>query len=561
MLSVINRRLGILTYVHYLSIYLFLYFITQVNFIIKGGTTWDDLKLVETTPRIIHKFTLFFSDPSNGFLSEFVSNFEFYGYLILIPAYLFSNNEFVKDFFSYIFSDLFSIDLINNQQLEYILRHIFLNIYVVFSLFLIFKLYSKISDEKRSFQFIIILSLVPAFSGHALFNLKDIPFMIQNLFVALFFINYLIKFKESKFYDQFILGIFFGFLFLVRFNGIAFLFIYYLFSFLYLDKNYITIKRNIINWIKITLTSFFILFIGTPSSWQKPKLWIEKAIETQFNLYWDSYVLTNGKFIFALDVDPFYLLTWFHYKLPIIFHFSLIISSFLLMKNLILKNTNFEIFFIFSFYFIIFILSSFMILRPVAYDGIRQYLFIIPFFVFILVECLSYFNLSKYKSLSAFLIIILYLFSTQAGLGPYRYIYFNEFTNVESITLDCDDVGGCGDWQTDYWGYSGKELINNINNELEGNLYICRPSHVFSTYLNNDKVKIISSDNIKPKDILNNYEEEFYLAYLHRPMLVNDLCGFNKSEINVICEDFIVQKIKLRSESINLSYIDKCIKS
>ena len=542
-------------------IYLSIYLLNQIRLILKGGTTWDDLALVETTPRIIHKFELFFTDSNNPFLSEFVSNFEFYGYLVLIPTYLFSNNSFVVSSLSYVFNNLLSINLINTKDLEYILRHIFLNFYLVFSLFFIYKLYSKMSDKQRGLKFIILLSFMPIVSGHSLFNLKDIPFMIQNLFVALFFIKYLLKFEESNFYDQFNLGLFFGFLFLVRFNGIAFLFIYYLFSFLYLDKNYITIKRNIINWIKITLTSLIVLFIGTPSSWQKPKLWIEKTIETQFTLYWDSYVLTNGKFIFALDVDPFYLLTWFYFKLPIIFHISLIISLFLIMKNLILKNTNFEVFFIFSLYFIFFIFSSFMILRPVAYDGVRQYLFIIPFFVFIVVECLNSINLSKYKSLSTFLVIILYLSLTQAGLGPYKYVYFNEFTNIESITLDCDDVGGCGDWQTDYWGYSGKELINNINNDFEGSLYICSPSHVFSTYLNNDKVKIISNDGSERIDILNNHDGEFYLAYLHRPMLLNDTCGFKKSSIDVVCEDFVVQKTKLRSEIINLSYIDKCIKN
>ena len=309
-------------------IYLSIYLLNQIRLILKGGTTWDDLALVETTPRIIHKFELFFTDSNNPFLSEFVSNFEFYGYLVLIPTYLFSNNSFVVSSLSYVFKNLLSINLINTKDLEYILRHIFLNFYLVFSLFFIYKLYSKMSDKQRSLQFIILLSFMPIVSGHSLFNLKDIPFMIQNLFVALFFIKYLLKFEESNFYDQFNLGLFFGFLFLVRFNGIAFLFIYYLFSFLYLDKNYITIKRNIVNWIKITLTSLIVLFVGTPSSWQKPKLWIEKAIETQFTLYWDSYVLTNGKFIFALDVDPFYLLTWFYFKLPIIFHISLIISSF-----------------------------------------------------------------------------------------------------------------------------------------------------------------------------------------------------------------------------------------
>ena len=186
-----------------------------------------------------------------------------------------------------------------------------------------------------------------------------------------------------------------------------------------------------------------------------------------------------------------------------------------------------------------------------AYDGIRQYLFLIPFFVFILVECLYLFNLDKYISLGVFSVIVLYLFTTQNGLGPYKYIYFNELTDSQNITLDCNEVGGCGDWQTDYWGYSGKELIENINDEFEGNLFICSPIHVFSTYIDSKKINIIDS--------LENYNGEFYLVYLHRPMLINDTCGFKKRGINVICEDFIVQKTKLRSVSINLSYIDKCI--
>ena len=70
---------------------------------------------------------------------------------------------------------------------------------------------------------------------------------------------------------------------------------------------------------------------------------------------------------------------------------------------------------------------------------------------------------------------------------------------------------------------------------------------------------ILITKKINIIDSLENYNGEFYLVYLHRPMLINDTCGFKKRGINVICEDFIVQKTKLRSVSINLSYIDKCI--
>ena len=59
-------------YEKFLFIYLSIYLIFQIIFITKGGTTWDDLKLLETTPQIIHKFNLFFIDSSNPYLSEFV---------------------------------------------------------------------------------------------------------------------------------------------------------------------------------------------------------------------------------------------------------------------------------------------------------------------------------------------------------------------------------------------------------------------------------------------------------------------------------------------------------
>ncbi len=551
MLSPKKKRKIKLSYSKYLITYLFLYLIFQINHIVEAGTSWDDLKLVETTPRIIHKFNLFFIDPTNGFLSEFVSNFEFYGYLVLIPTYLFSKSEIVRNLFSYVLTDLFSINILNNQDFEYILRHIFLSIYVIFSLFIIFKIYSKISDEKRAFQFIIIFSLIPLFSGHSLFNLKDVPFMIQSFIAGLFFIDYLVNFNKVKNYDFLKPGFFFGLLLLIRFNGIAIIAIYFLFSFLYLNKDLLVIKKNVLNLISILAVSLFVLFLGTPSAWQKPRLWIEKTIETQFNLYWDSYILTNGKYIFAMDIDPMYLLTWLNFRLPIVFHIFFILSIYLFVRSYMKKRFEFSILFIFSLFFICFIVISFMILRPIAYDGIRQYLFLIPFFGVVAVECMNYLKLDDYRKNIIFLISVFYLLFTSAGLGPYRYVYFNELTNEKNITIDCDEVGGCGDWQTDYWGYSGKSLINNINKNFQGKVYLCTPEHVFSTYINNNEVEIISDF----KDV----EGEFFLAYLHRPMLKNDTCGFKEKNLTFKCSNFVTKETSLRNNKINLSYIDKCI--
>ena len=86
--------------------------------------------------------------------------------------------------------------------------------------------------------------------------------------------------------------------------------------------------------------------------------------------------------------------------------------------------------------------------------------------------------------------------------------------------------------------------------QINQELYLCTPEHVFSTYL----------DNKTPKDIsaLSSINKEFYVAYLHRPMFVNDTCGLNKSFVEISCQNFLVESTNLRSISVDLSYIDKC---
>lgn len=537
-----------ISYQIYAFVYLLSFFLYQTNLIKQGGTTWDDLMLLKTSPRIIEKFQLYFLDSSNPFLSEFSSNFEFYGYLVLIPAYLFSKNNYILS----VFSDFFQIYSINSLDLEYMLRHIFLNIYVVISLYISFRLYSKISNQIKGLLFIILITLVPLFSGHSLFNLKDIPFLFQNLFVVLVLLDYLKNFEKVDKFSLVKIGTFCGLLLLIRLNGIAFIFIYFLFSFLYLNKTIYIIRKNFINWFYIFTISILLLFLGTPSAWQKPKYWIEETIATQFNIYWDSYVLMNGNFFFAMDINRTYLFISSIYKMPLIFSLSMILGFYLFVKNHKKALKNFEIIFIFSLFFIIFIHLSFIILKPVAYDGIRQYLFLIPFYCSLTIESIALIKLSVLKNIGITFLIALYLVLTQYGLGPYKYVYLNEFASEEQITIDCEKIGGCGDWQTDYWGYSGKKLVKNLNSSnINGQIYFCTPKHVFSSYLNNKNLNIVRDiESLKNKNI--------YIAYIHRPMLKNDTCGINNLNIKLECDNVFTETTSLRGTEVSLSYVDLC---
>ena len=95
-------------------------------------------------------------------------------------------------------------------------------------------------------------------------------------------------------------------------------------------------------------------------------------------------------------------------------------------------------------------------------------MFLLPYFVIIFTEVLNYLNL---KSRLRFLLplLIFYAFFTQFGLGPYKYTYFNELVNINKAAYFCsENIDGCGNWATDYWGFKGKEVGNYLNeNYLE----------------------------------------------------------------------------------------------
>ena len=109
----------------------------------------------------------------------------------------------------------------------------------------------------------------------------------------------------------------------------------------------------------------------------------------------------------------------------------------------------------------------FIIFKPGVYDGLRQFLFLIPFMALIVSQIMI--NIGKefnfnYKLI--FIPVFFYLVFTQYGLGQYRYVYFNEFVDINSVAIECENIDGCGSWSSDYWGYSGKELAEYLNKNL-----------------------------------------------------------------------------------------------
>ena len=60
----------------------------------------------------------------------------------------------------------------------------------------------------------------------------------------------------------------------------------------------------------------------------------------------------------------------------------------------------------------------------------------------------------------------------------------NEFVDINSVAIECENIDGCGSWSSDYWGYSGKELAEYLNkNESWVNKELSNTNKIIKNYM------------------------------------------------------------------------------
>lgn len=535
-----------------LKIFIFLLFLIQINYVLKIGASYDIAGLRYGAGLSIRR-GLNFLNLKNYYLPE-LNESEYFGMIFLIPSYLFGHT--VNIFFGnrLIETEFF----ITNDNVIYTFMFIFFNIYLFLCFYYLSVYFKKIFSLKFSLTFIILIFLYPTYIGQAMFNIKDISFSIQLFITSLAFVSFVnnlknINYENSKINNNIIyLSILYSSVLLIRLNGIAFLSLLSLFGLIKCIKQKDKIKFYVLTNIKIYLVSIFSVIFFSPSSWENPIKWFNETLNHQFFHKFPSTTITNGIFVDAQDVTRTYLIEWLFYRSPVIYIVLIFITIF--FKSI---NNNFSEFYKFSLFFIICVNFAFFTFQPTAYDGMRQYLFLLPFIVFICTENLLKLE-NKFKT-KYFLTLfsIFYLVITQFSLGQYKYIYFNEFVKENRISEECKvkNIDGCGMWFSDYLGISGKALIKNFLDFApeNSNLLVCRPEHVFEKFLSNDKAKInlFRSDRIIDHKI-------FYTATLHRPRNDGDSCNFIFLENKPKCKIIYQETVMLRKIDINLSYINLC---
>lgn len=324
-------------------------------------------------------------------------------------------------------------------------------------------IYRKYKNWKYAILAPIVFLLIPRFIGDLPTNPRDGSFAIFY-FVAIAMIYFFRNNKNKS--TLIVLGLLFGFVQSLRVVGITIYVVYTLFEIL----NYIQdpntskvkfIKEFIINTITIGFVAGFVNIITSPYLGSNFFVNFINSLMYSKSIINNGGMLIGGKEETISQLGRDYLPRMLLITSPI---FLLVgaLSSLVVAFKKRLKNKLLNLFLIALGVNLI----LYFVTKPVIFDGIRHFLFILPVLgMLAIISFIEFLRSSRSQNLR---IIIVSLLSVNIGLVllqyaqlyPYMYIYYNETVGY---------VGGAyKNYETDYWGASFKESVEWLsNNEID----------------------------------------------------------------------------------------------
>jgi len=392
--------------------------------------------------------------------------------------YLFSLGKIDEDlFYRELYSPIYwSLQYLLTQifpkQYEMEVSHLINLSFAVAAIVGIKKLSELLFNKEVGKIIFLILFFYPIFFGHMAFNSKDIILAFCHVWILYLVLLYLKKQQKIHKSNNYIIYI--GILAatatgiqIVFLGSLIPIFLFVIFEIFFFKKfisKTFSVKKFIYDLIRCFLVFYSLLIL----------FWIDahqNIFTSPLNIFVDSfntwtgwsYNLINGDYYISSDIPKSYFLTNIFFKSPEYLIISYIIFLLLLINPKNFFSTNIK-FFNYKLIFIITILIFptivlFIVPHPI-YDGLRLFLWTIPYFCIIpgltfyyLIKNFKFFIAKLFLSLlTLFTIYFLLIFFS---LTPYQYTYLNIFSGkIESRYKK---------FENDYWGASIKELIKNIN--------------------------------------------------------------------------------------------------
>ena len=353
--------------------------------------------------------------------------------------------------------------------------HIHHLINLFFSLLAIFGI-SKIAGRlfnKKVGKIVFLLSFLnPIFFGHMSFNSKDPIIAFSHVWATYFIIRYLQtqQINAKRKYFSTLVGLAIGFgvgirvIFLGTLLPVLILTILDIFFLKKLTNKKFSLIKFFKDLFKVLLIAYVMMIICWPDVYNNIftlpfKLTFDLLNNFPFGPDWG---LLNGDFYRTHEPPRTYLVINLFYKLPEFILLSFIIFIYLFFNDKKFFLTHFKFvktklsYLLFIIVFPI-LMASLMALK--IHDGLRYFLFLIPYLSIIPGVAIYYliynikFNIHKFYLTSILVLFIYYLFNF-FSLTPYQYTYLNKLNGNFSEASKR--------FENDYWGASLKELVNKI---------------------------------------------------------------------------------------------------
>lgn len=392
-------------------------------------------------------------------------------------------------------------------------RYHFLNMLFSLGVFLaVYGLFYQLyRDQKIAILAPLFLFLTPRFSGDIPANPKDVPFAVM------YFIScaalYLSASRGKPLTRILCLGILFGITQNIRTAGVT------LYGILLLYDTYSYYQDRQINaqaaetWVQflireaqtialIGMIALFFSFLTWPYLAANLIPNLKEVFAVQRGYTWNETVLYNGSFIEGTRLPGSYFTTWFVISTPLMVLVPALLSPFCIRK--LLQHRLFILFLL----MLILNTVAYLLVRPVVYDGVRLFLFLIPpLSSLAALAVIEFFRTNQNRLLRGIVGILImlnagFVVKEMIVLHPYQYIYFNALVGGLK--------GAYKNYDTEYWGASYNEALN----WFKDNIAVDKKK-LYKVHIEGIKYYVVyQARNIKKVP----FEEAEYFFWLNRRM-------------------------------------------
>ena len=325
---------------------------------------------------------------------------------------------------------------------------------------------AEVADARAGFLAGAVLTLTPAWIGHAWFNQKDIPFATAATMLTWLATRIAIRSRPPRFTLALATGIVLGMALGIRPGG-WFLVIYPACACLLciaaggsrpvapsmLRRTWLTLWEFFIVAIPI---AWLLMLVAWPWAWSSPVVGPVIAMKFASRVPFTADALFRGELLKPDAVPSSYLPTWFAITTPEFYFVAFAMGVVAILLRRRMNGTTQARGLAIVGLAIVFPIAAAMITRPAIYDGLRHFLFVFPPLAALAGIAVSAFitadqipSVARAAGVGVLVVAGGMTMIDIVRLHPYEYAYFNRsFGGLPSAE---------GRFDTDYWGASYKE--------------------------------------------------------------------------------------------------------